>query len=193
MKLHRFWILCLLMVAGRFALGQSFVVSYGSTTGLCQLSMNPASDTSTASSKVPTCFSALSFSWGASATSLIGSGGGAAKPSVSPVSIVKALDDTTTALFLDMLTAKPIPQVLVAYYKNAKDAQTQKPTYTVLLTNAIVTSEQASDVSSSAGSPVESISLLYESIKISYHPQNADGIWDAPVEVTYNVKSNKVS
>jgi type VI protein secretion system component Hcp len=185
MKLHRFWILCLLMAAGRFALGQGFVVSYGNSTSLCQ-------PPTTVSTKVPTCFSALSYSWGASSAFPLGTGG-ATKPSVSPVSVLKALDDTTTALFLDMLTAKAIPQVLVAYYKSAKDAQAQTPTYTVLLTNAIVTSEQASDVSSSAGSSVESIGLVYESIKISYFPQNANGSWDAPVEVTYNLKTNRVS
>jgi type VI secretion system secreted protein Hcp len=185
MKSRHFWIFCLLLAAGYVAHGQSYVISYGSAPVLCR--------PSTAPTQVPTCFSVLSYSWGVTQIAAgSGSGGsGAGKPVVENVEITKLLDGASTALFLDMLTGKHIPQVLIAYYDNPTDAAALKPTYTVLLSNAFVVSEQAAD--SSGGSPMESIGLTYETIEISYYQKNAEGIFAAPVQVTYNVATNRVS
>jgi len=184
MKLYRILIVCLLLAAGRFAAGQSFVVNWGGHT--------PCQPPTAGYKAVPTCFPVLSYYWGAS--QVTGTPiGGIGKPSVEDVSLLKTLDGATTALFLDMLTGKVTPDVLVAYYKNAVDAQALKPTYTLLLSEVIVDSEQASDAGANLGSQTESVSLVFEKMEISYYPQKADGSWGAPIQVTYNIAANRVS
>ena len=113
----------------------------------------------------------LSFSFGATQTSVIGVGssGGearAGRANLGDVSIMKIVDKTSPLLFDDCVTGNYLKKVDIIYDKSMGDKQ--EDYYKIHLEDALITS--ISD-SGSAENPVESITFAYSKIKVSYNPE----------------------
>jgi type VI secretion system secreted protein Hcp len=113
----------------------------------------------------------LSFSFGASQTSVIGSGssGGEARSgraSVQDVTIMKVVDKVSPLLFDDCVTGNFLKKVDIIYDKPMGDDQ--QDYYKVHMEDALITSIQHSG---SNENPMESISFAFSKIKVSYNPE----------------------
>lgn len=113
----------------------------------------------------------LSFSFGASQTSVIGVGssGGearAGRASLSDVSIMKVVDKVSPLLFDDCVTGNYLKKVDIIYDKSMGDKQ--EDYYKIHLEDALITSIQNSG---SNENPMESITFAYSKIKVSYNPE----------------------
>ncbi|SRR5258705_7995506 len=113
----------------------------------------------------------LSFSFGASQTSVIGAGssGGEARSGradVSNLSIMKVLDKTSPLLFDDCVTGNYLEKVDLIYDKPMGDQQ--EDYFKIHMENALITSIQ---LSGSSENPVESLSFAFSKIKVSYNPE----------------------
>ena len=118
----------------------------------------------------------LSFSFGATQTSVIGHGssGGearAGRANLQDVTIMKVVDKTTPLLFDDCVTGNYLKKVDIIYDKPMGDSQ--EPYYKIHLEDALITSIQNSG---SSENPVESISFAYSKIKISYNPEEGGSL-----------------
>jgi len=113
----------------------------------------------------------LSFSFGASNTSVIGVGssGGEARSgraNLNDISIMKVVDKTSPLLFDDCVTGNYLAKVDILYDKPMGDDQ--QDYYKIHLEDALITSIQHSG---SSENPMESISFAYSKIKVSYNPE----------------------
>ncbi len=113
----------------------------------------------------------LSFSFGASQTSVIGAGssGGEARSgraSVQDVTIMKVVDKVSPLLFDDCVTGNYLKKVDIIYDKPMGDDQ--QDYYKIHMEDALITSIQHSG---SSENPMESISFAFSKIKVSYNPE----------------------
>jgi type VI secretion system secreted protein Hcp len=113
----------------------------------------------------------LSFSFGASMSSVIGQGssGGearAGRANLQDVTIMKVLDKTSPLLFDDCVTGNYLKKVDVIYDKPMGDSQ--EDYFKIHMEDALITSIQ---LSGSNENPVESISFAFSKIKVSYNPE----------------------
>lgn len=114
----------------------------------------------------------LSFSFGASNTSVVGTSGGetrAGRANIQDISIMKVVDKTSPLLFDDCVTGNYLAKVDLIYDKPMGDQQ--EDYYKIHMENALITSIQHSG---SSENPMESITFAFSKIKVSYNPE-ADG------------------
>jgi len=113
----------------------------------------------------------LSFSFGATQSSVIGPGssGGATRAGradVSHVTVMKVLDKTSPLLFDDCVSGNLLKSVEIIYDKPM--GADQEDFFKLHMDNALITSVQ---LSGSQENPTESISFAFEKIKVSYNPE----------------------
>ena len=113
----------------------------------------------------------LSFSFGASQTSVIGSGssGGEARSgraNVADVTVMKVVDKVSPLLFDDCVTGNYLKKVDIIYDKPMGDDQ--QDYYKIHMEDALITSIQHSG---SSENPMESVSFAFSKIKVSYNPE----------------------
>ena len=113
----------------------------------------------------------LSFSFGASQTSVIGSGssGGEARSgraNVADVTMMKVVDKVSPLLFDDCVTGNYLKKVDIIYDKPMGDDQ--QDYYKIHMEDALITSIQHSG---SSENPMESVSFAFSKIKVSYNPE----------------------
>ncbi len=118
----------------------------------------------------------LSFSFGASQTSVIGapSSGGEARSgraNLADVSIMKTVDKVSPLLFDDCVTGNLLKTVDIIYDKPMGDDQ--QDYYKIHMENALITSIQHSG---SQENPMESVSFAYSKIKVSYNPEEGGSL-----------------
>jgi len=118
----------------------------------------------------------LSFSFGASQTSVIGVGssGGearAGRANLSDLSIMKVVDKVSPLLFDDCVTGNYLKKVDIIYDKPM--GNNQEEYYKIHLEDALITSIQHSG---SNENPMESITFAYSKIKVSYNPEDAGAL-----------------
>jgi type VI protein secretion system component Hcp len=122
-------------------------------------------------------FEVLSWSWGASnPVDLSGGGGGAGKVSVSDLSLMKAFDACSPALFGAVATGKAYPSLTLT--AGNKDGTTT----TLTLTDVRVSSWQASG-SAATVAAAESVSFTFAKVCL------ADG--SSGARFCYDIKANK--
>jgi type VI secretion system secreted protein Hcp len=130
----------------------------------------------------------MSFAWGESNAGSAGYGGGAGsgKVNMQDFSFTMKTCKASPNLALACATGEHIPEATLTVRKAGKE---QQDFLIVKFTDLLVSSFQ---ISSSAGEelPVESISLNFGKIEVSYSPQKADGTLDAAVKMSYNVQEN---
>ncbi|HTR76748.1 MAG TPA: type VI secretion system tube protein Hcp [Gemmatimonadaceae bacterium] len=130
-----------------------------------------------------------SFSWGASNPTSIGSatgGIGAGKVHLSDLNITTGMNKASPKLFLACSSGQHIATGTLSVRK-AGGTQLDYLTYT--LTEVLVSSYNTSGGGGS-DTPMESISLAFAKIEMSYAPQGADGKLGSPVKVGWNVTTN---
>lgn len=127
-----------------------------------------------------------SFSFGATnpALSTSGGGGGTGKVHIQDFVISKFTDKASPALFLACAQGTHIKTVVLTA---ARGGQAY---LTITLTDVLVSSF-TSTTPDNPGKLLESLSLNFTKIEISYKPQNADGILGAPQKASWDLKANK--
>ncbi len=136
---------------------------------------------------------AFAFKLGVSQKGITDFGGGASagKAQFLPVVIHKNVDLSSPGLFLACATGKRIPKVEL---KAARfDGSESLVEYLVVTLSDVVISSvnhESADANSST-TVLESVSLNFAKIEISYRKQNPDGSFAEPVKTGYDVRLNK--
>jgi type VI secretion system secreted protein Hcp len=130
----------------------------------------------------------LSWSWGAtqSATTHLGSGGGAGKVAVQDLHITKHLDKSSPRLMLACCTGKHYEEGLLTVRKAGdKPVEYLKLTLKEVLISSVSVAGHGAD-----DRLTENITLNFAQFKQEYTPQKADGSGDAAIEGTFNIAKN---
>ena len=120
-----------------------------------------------------------------------GGGGGAGKATFRDFTFVHAIDKATPPLFLAAATGKHIKQATLFVRRGGGE---KFEYYKVRLQDVLVsaTHEHTQD-SPLSGGPVESVSLRYAKIEVTYIPQKPDGGAGSPLQAGYDLKAGKSS
>jgi type VI secretion system secreted protein Hcp len=130
-----------------------------------------------------------SWSWGEtnSGSHAGGGGGGAGKVSMNDYNFTMRINKASPKLFLACATGQHIKEALLTCRKAGKEQQEYlKIKFTELLVSSYQTGGSSGDVV-----PVDSISLNFTKIEMTYSSQKPDGSLDSPVVHNYNLKENK--
>jgi type VI secretion system secreted protein Hcp len=133
----------------------------------------------------------MSFSWGASNSSSVGTGTGAStgKVSVSDFSIMKTTDSSSPVLFQKCCDGSVIATGVVTLQKQGGSGGPQQ--YLVYnFTNVYVTSIQWSGSGGAGDSPMESASFCFEKCTVDYTPQDDPGTAGSAVHGGWDVGAN---
>jgi len=112
-----------------------------------------------------------SFSFGGTNLSTVGlgTGSGAGKVNLGPISFTKHPDKASVKLFVDMCTGT---HIATAKLSAVKAGASQQAYLTLDMTEVFISSFTTS---AATEMPVESVSLSYKSIQYTYYAQNPDG------------------
>lgn len=115
-----------------------------------------------------------SFSWGMSQSSASGGGGGAGKVSVHDISIMKSVDKSSPKLMLQCFTGDEIPDdAWVSYSKTTPRGPVDY--LKIKLSDILVTSYKFGPGGGSDAMPVDSLSLNFTKIEMTYMQLDVDG------------------
>ena len=121
----------------------------------------------------------------------VGAGAGAGKSQFQPVMIYKNVDVASPALFLACATGQRIKKVELKAARRNGDSGPQEY-LTITLTDVIVAGFNDQSANGDGSQTIlESISLKYAKIEISYRKQNPDGTLGDPVKAGFDLKANK--
>src|SRR5262245_60220944 len=117
----------------------------------------------------------MSFSWGASNGSSVGTGTrvSVGKVSVSDFSIMKSTDSSSPVLFQKCCDGSVIPTAVVTLQRQVQGEATPYLVYN--FTNVYVTSVQWSGSGGAGDAPMESVSFTFETGAVDYTPQTDEG------------------
>jgi type VI secretion system secreted protein Hcp len=101
----------------------------------------------------------------------------AGKLCASDISIMKPFDRSSPGFMTNMATAKNIPTAKLSFTTNG--GEVPQEFLTIELANVLVSSYQVSG--SNEERPVDSVSLHFQTAKVSYKPQKPDGSLDAAI------------
>lgn len=167
MKLRIVWIAGLLLAAlGQAHAANVLVVSFGSGAPRC----TPPGVTGLTfpACAVGTSFQSYSFSWGAS---FISPGG----VSLSDLSMLKNLDDSSAALLMDLLVGGQIPAMRFTIYALPPGSHAYTPVYEILMQRVYVTALSDGD-SGGGGPPTQAVSVTAGSVSVSVTTFDANGV-----------------
>jgi type VI secretion system secreted protein Hcp len=115
-----------------------------------------------------------------------GGGAGAGRSQFQPMVIYKNVDTSSPALFLACATGKPIPKV------ELKGKKGEEIYIKITLSDVLVSSFNVEQPDSDeTAATLESVSLSFSKIEISYIPRNPEGGPGAPVTVGFDVRTNR--
>jgi type VI secretion system secreted protein Hcp len=131
----------------------------------------------------------FSFSNGASNPSSVASGGGsgAGKVDLSSLSIQKQVDQASAKLFLQCCIGKHFDKATLTIREASGDEPLE---YWVYEMKQVFIDSVSWGGASGGGKPSESVSMSFESIKITYWSQNEKGAKDQKAEGGWDVKTN---
>jgi type VI secretion system secreted protein Hcp len=117
----------------------------------------------------------MSFSWGASNSSSVGTGTGASvgKVTVSDFSVSKTTDSASPVLFQKCCDGSVIPTGVVTLQRQVQGTATPYLVYN--FTNIYVTSLQWSGQGGAGDAPMESVSFCFEVGTVDYTAEKDDG------------------
>jgi type VI secretion system secreted protein Hcp len=132
----------------------------------------------------------MSFSWGSSNSTSVGTGTGAStgKVSISDFSIMKTTDSASPVLFQKCCDGSVIATGVVTLQKQVSGAATPYLVYN--FTNVYVTAIQWSGSGGSGDSPMESVSFCFEVGTVDYSPQKDDGSLDSAIHGGWDIGQN---
>ncbi|TVR59958.1 MAG: type VI secretion system tube protein Hcp [Gemmatimonadales bacterium] len=131
----------------------------------------------------------LSFSWGASNPTTIGSGtgAGAGRASLTSFNIMKKSDKASPKLFQNCCQGRHFPKATVVFRSSAGDNSLEYLKYE--FEEVFVESVQWSGSSGGDDRPTESLSLAFGKVEVTYTPQTATGDPGAPVVASWDQRS----
>ena len=132
----------------------------------------------------------LSYSWGAtqSGTMATGGGAGAGKVQFQDLHFTSSVSKASPLLFLGCATGEHIKEATITVRK----AGGQQQDYLIIkLNDVLVSSYQAGGSSGSDAVPTDQISMNYAKIEFTYKPQKADGTLAGDVRAGWDLKLNK--
>ncbi|MEW5931177.1 MAG: type VI secretion system tube protein Hcp [Gemmatimonadota bacterium] len=135
----------------------------------------------------------ISFSWGASNPTTIGSsgpGGGAGKASVSSFNCLKITDAASPPLFQACCSGKHFPKAKVTLRKAGGESPVDYLMYE--FENVYIESVQWSGASGGDDRPTESLSLAFGRVTVTYTPQADQGATGSPVVGSWSVQTASV-
>lgn len=117
----------------------------------------------------------LSYSFGASQSISAEASGGMSggKPTISSMSLMKRTDATSPGLFATCCGGKHYPEVLIQLFKSGGTNQVKFLEYK--LTKVFIESVQWSGSGGGDDTPMESLSLAFQKIEMTYMPQDEKG------------------
>jgi type VI secretion system secreted protein Hcp len=117
----------------------------------------------------------MSFSWGASNSSSVGTGTGVSvgKVTVSDFSVMKSTDSSSPVLFQKCCDGSVIATAVVTLQRQVQATATPYLVYN--FTNVYVTSIQWSGSGGAGDAPMESVSFTFETGTVDYTPLKDDG------------------
>ena len=131
----------------------------------------------------------LSFSWGVSNTSVIGSGsgsgGGAGKASFQDLSFTHAIDKASPDLLRVCATGEHLKEATVTHRKAGKG---QQEFLIVKMNDVIITS--VSHGGSSESTSIENVSVAFAKVALEYKRQKPDGTLEGSVFFKYDIAAN---
>jgi len=133
----------------------------------------------------------LSFSFGASNPSTIGSGssgGGGGKVSISSFNIMKKTDRSSAILFQACCQGDHYGSAIVTLRKSGGKKPLEYLKYE--FTELYVDSLQWSGSTGGDDTPAESVSFSFATVHVTYIPQKPDGTGDSPIEGGWNIVEN---
>ena len=129
----------------------------------------------------------LSWSWGmTNAAKLTGSGAGAGKASFHDLSFTHKIDKASPVLMKGCATGQHMKEATITHRKAGKGQQE----YLVIKMNDVLITAVTDD-DSSAGSNLETVSLVFAKVDLEYRPQKSDGSLDAGIHFKYDIKAHK--
>jgi type VI secretion system secreted protein Hcp len=134
----------------------------------------------------------FSFSFGASNPSSVafGTGSGAGKADLSSISLQKQVDNSSCKLFQNCCAGEHFASGTIT----VREAGGSTPLeYYVAEMKQVFIDSISWGGASGGGKPSESVALSYESIKITYIPQKADGSKGTKQEGSWDIKKNAAS
>ena len=132
----------------------------------------------------------MSFSWGASNSTSVGTGTGAStgKASVKDFTVTKATDSASPVLFQKCCDGSVIATGVVTLQRQVQGTATPYLVYN--FTNVYVTSVQWSGSGGAGDAPMESCSFCFEVGTVDYTPQKDDGTAGNAIHGGWNVGEN---
>jgi len=132
----------------------------------------------------------MSFSWGASNSSAVGTGTGVStgKVTVSDFSIMKSTDSASPVLFQKCCDGSVIATGVVTLQRQIQATATPYLVYN--FTNVFVTSIQWSGSGGAGDAPMESVSFCFEVGTVDYSPQKDDGSLGNAIHGGWDVGQN---
>ena len=132
----------------------------------------------------------LSFSWGASNPTTVGSGTGglsAGKVAVSSFNIMKKSDKASPVLFQACCNGKHFADAVVTLNKASGDAG-QAPFLKYTFTDVMIESVQWSGATGGDDTPTESVSIAFAKVEVEYQQQDAKGAVGKPVLASWDLQ-----
>lgn len=131
----------------------------------------------------------LSWSWGVSnpGSAASGGGGGAGKANFQDLSVMKVIDKSTPKLLQACATGKHIAKATLTVRKAGSN---QQDYLVIVFEDVLITSVQTGG--HNQGAPVESISLNYAKVQVTYRGQGKGGDGQ-PVDFNWDLSENKGS
>ncbi|HTN02301.1 Hcp family type VI secretion system effector [Planctellipticum variicoloris] len=131
----------------------------------------------------------LSVSWGASNASSahFGGGAGTARGNCSDMSIMKRIDNASPEFFKKTMDGTHFDSATLVLRLAGGDAPVDY--FKVEMTHVFITSWSPSGSGDQHG--MESVSLSFEQVKVTYTGQNDDGSPKEPVEVGWDIVAHK--
>ena len=132
----------------------------------------------------------MSFHWGASNTTMIGTGTGVStgKVTVNDFSIMKSTDSSSPVLFQKCCDGSVMTTGTVTLQRQVAGVATPYLVYT--FTNVYVTSLQWSGSGGAGDAPMESVSFCFEVGTVDYTPQKDDGTAGNAIHGGWDVGQN---
>ena len=132
----------------------------------------------------------MSFSWGASNSSSVGTGTGVSvgKVAVSDFSIMKATDSSSPVLFQKCCDGSVMATGVVTLQRQVQGTATPYLVYN--FTNVYVTSIQWSGSGGAGDAPMESVSFCFEVGTVDYTPLKDDGTGGNAIHGGWDVGQN---
>jgi len=132
----------------------------------------------------------MSFSWGASNSSAVGTGTGVStgKVTVSDFSIMKSTDSSSPVLFQKCCDGSVIATGVVTLQRQIQATATPYLVYN--FTNVFVTSIQWSGSGGAGDAPMESVSFCFEVGTVDYTAQKDDGTAGNAIHGGWDVGQN---